>query len=37
MKPKDVKKLPFDKFEALTDIFNLENQYQERQIKQHGK
>ena len=37
MKPDDVKKLPFDKYEALADIFNLENQHQERQMKKNGK
>jgi hypothetical protein len=37
MKPNNVKKLPFDKYEALTEIFNLENQYQEKQMKKNGK
>jgi hypothetical protein len=37
MKPKEVKKLPFDKYEAMVDIFNLEARHQEKQAKRNGK
>jgi hypothetical protein len=37
MKPKEVKKLPIIKYEALSEVMNLESEYKDKEIRKNGK